>query len=654
MTTGPERGQSRSRGAGLSALGDELFGRMRAARRLVKVALLAAVLAAAPLAGRADTVASLLGDFTINQFCNVQLANGSVNVHVAVVFGQLPALRELHQADTNGDGVTTQEERDAYVSTLAPGIAEKLKLAVDGSVIPLHATRWTSTLPKEQSGFSMRMDIDYAGSVAPAFGTTTRTVSFENNNFPGRMGWHEIVAAVPQGLNAFATNAFSTSLTGGLTQALQSLPANGPLDERAIHMSVTRGPIPDGANLLAPRPGTTNAAPATSASPASPPAASGWLQTQTRRLIGLISAPHVPLHVAVIALLAAMVLGALHALSPGHGKSIVGAYLVGSRGTPRHAVFLGLTVTITHTLVVFALGLATLFASQFILPERVFPVLNLVSGLLVFGMGLVLLTQRWSAARKLWMWGSPGLGLSSRTVASRAALSPAFAGHSHGHEHPHTGAHAHTHDDQHSHSHGPGNHGQDSHGHDSHGPDSHGAQPHSHAPGDDFPAHDHGAADLHAHSHSHAVAHPHPHAHSDAHGHEDHSHSHAESLMHSHGGSMHSHLPPGADGGDITWRGLLALGVSGGLLPCPSAMVLLLAAVALNKTLFGLVLVVAFSIGLAITLSAIGLAFLYARNRFQGRLKSARWPHLLPVLSAASITVLGAILCIGALVTNPL
>ena len=75
-------------------------------------------------------------------------------------------------------------------------------------------------------------------------------------------------------------------------------------------------------------------------------------------------------------------------------------------------------------------------------------------------------------------------------------------------------------------------------------------------------------------------------------------------------------MPPGAAGEPVTWRGLLALGVSGGLVPCPSAMVLLLAAVALNKTAFGLALVVAFSAGLALTLTAIGLAFLYARNRF--------------------------------------
>ena len=109
---------------------------------------------------------------------------------------------------------------------------------------------------------------------------------------------------------------------------------------------------------------------------------------------------------------------------------------------------------------------------------------------------------------------------------------------------------------------------------------------------------------------------------------------------------MHSHLPP-AD--NISWRSLLTLGISGGLVPCPSAMVLLLAAVALNKTAYGMLLVLVFSVGLAITLTVVGLAFLYARNRFSKPGTSSRWRELLPVLSAATITVVGFALCIGAL-----
>lgn len=99
----------------------------------------------------------------------------------------------------------------------------------------------------------------------------------------------------------------------------------------------------------------------------------------------------------------------------------------------------------------------------------------------------------------------------------------------------------------------------------------------------------------------------------------------------------------------MTWRGLLALGISGGLIPCPSAMVLLLAAVALNKTAYGMLLVVGFSVGLAVTLTGVGLAFLYARSRLPRPSAGARWPLVVPVVSAAAVTVLGFVLCFGAL-----
>ena len=113
-------------------------------------------------------------------------------------------------------------------------------------------------------------------------------------------------------------------------------------------------------------------------------------------------------------------------------------------------------------------------------------------------------------------------------------------------------------------------------------------------------------------------------------------------------------MPPGASGETVTWRGLLALGIAGGLVPCPSAMVLLLAAVALNKTAYGLLLVLAFSVGLATTLTAVGLAFLYARNRIRSPTSLGRWPQFLPVLSALAITLVGALLCYGAVTGTPL
>src|SRR5262249_40944974 len=222
------------------------------------------------------------------------------------------------------------------------------------------------------------------------------------------------------------------------------------------------------------------------------------------------------------------VLGAFHALTPGHGKTIVGAYLVGARGTWRHALFLGLVVTATHTLGVYALGVATLVASAWILPERLLPTLSAVSGLLVLAVGASL---------------------------PRSRLASALHGHAHdGHHHHH----------------------------------------HRH------------------HDHTSAI--------------------------------------DGAPG----LRSLVALGVSGGILPCPSALVVMLGAIALGRTAFGLVLILAFSTGLAVVLTAIGLVLVYARERFDHLPLDGRLARYVPVPSAALISLAGlailaeALLRIGA------
>jgi ABC-type nickel/cobalt efflux system permease component RcnA len=576
-------------------------------------------LALAPLAARADTVASLLGNFTVNQYCGLKLAADAVDVHYAVVFGQLPALRELHLADANGDGVTTQAERDAYVERLAPSLSKDLRLTLDGAPVPLRTMRWTSSLPTEQGGFSLRLDVDFTGVLPHAAGNTRHVLTFTNQNYPGQIGWNEITVQVPQSIAVFDTDAFSTSLTAGLTAAVQALPPTGPLAERSVHLSFMQGAAPSGAQVLQARTGTLP-----SAAPAGAQTSGNgeilWLQRQTRSLVGLIAAPHVAPHVALLALLIALALGAMHALSPGHGKTIVGAYLIGSRGTPRHALFLGVTVTVTHTLGVFVLGFATLAASRFIVPERLFPILSLISGLLVLGMGIILLAQRWRTAQRHNHYGP--------------SHDPAHHTHGH-HSHEHHEHHEHA---EHTHSH----HTHELHSHEHHELREHAghAHPHHthdhHGHGSDEPAHHSHEAPAHVHQ-----DHAHPRDHGDA-------QAASAALTHSHGGSVHSHLPPGTLNDTVSWRSLLALGVSGGLVPCPSAMVLLLAAVALNKTAYGLLLVVAFSVGLATTLTVVGLAFLYARNRFRRPAASSRWPQLLPVASAAAITLIGAVLSVGA------
>lgn len=540
---------------------------------------------------RADTVASLLGNFTINQFAQLKVGKKQVKLHFVVVLGQLPALTALHKADTNHDGVTSQAERDAYVKRLAPTFSRHLKITVTGKRLPLHLASWTSSLPSESTGFSLRLDAYYTGKLPAGLHGPIHHLKFDNTNYAGRIGWHEIVVKPGSGISIFDTNAVSTSMTKGLSINPHKLPPDGPLDERAVHLAFTAGSAPMGVAMLQPRKGYPGDSNGHGLGEKSGIRATGvaatWINHFTKKLVDLISARHVAPGVALLALLFAMALGAVHAFSPGHGKTVVGAYLIGSRGTPRHALFLGLTVTITHTIGVFAVGLATLFASEFIVPEKLFPILSLISGLLVLGIGLTLFIRRFRGTRKhSHAHASAPIVAQARQgelVAAGAGTQMPVYPHPHGHEHSHD--HGHEHD-------------------------------HSH----------------HAHSHDH------------------HGHSHEnDALTHSHGGRVHTHLPPGAQGEKISWRSLLGLGISGGLIPCPSAMILLLATIALHKTAYGLVMVLAFSVGLAITLSSVGLAFLYARRIFGKSRIPNRLVRVLPTLSAGFITCIGAVICYGAI-----
>ena len=305
------------------------------------------------------------------------------------------------------------------------------------------------------------------------------------------------------------------------------------------------------------------------------------------RIKELINQP-LTLQLAIIALVVSFVLGGLHALTPGHGKAIVAAYLVGSKGRVVDAVFLGLVVTFTHTFSVIVLGIVMLVAQGFA-PDDVVPWLSLFSGVLIVGIGAWLLT------RNMKQYYSGG-------AHSQAHEHQHPHDHSHGrdHDHPHADDHDHGHDDDHGH--------EDDHDHD-----------HPHA--DD---HDHGHDD-HSHDHSHD---------------DDHGHSHDHALTHSHGGQTHSHAPPERTG----FWGLLSLGISGGIVPCVDALIGLLFAISLGKLVWGLIILCAFSLGLAAVLVAIGILMVMAKPviaRFTGE---GIWLQRLPIISAAVVILLGAIL----------
>lgn len=256
------------------------------------------------------------------------------------------------------------------------------------------------------------------------------------------------------------------------------------------------------------------------------------MTTQADSLVRLLHQGALTPWMMAAALAIAFALGAAHALTPGHGKTIVAAYLVGSRGTLRHAAFLGAMVTFTHTVSVFLLGMATLFLFQYVVPEKITRVLGAVSGLSIVAIGGWMLYQRLRAST-----------------------------HSHAHHHHH-----------------------------------------------------------HEHEHHHSHAHDHEHSH-------DHGHT-------------HSHVPE-----EVSWSGLMALGASGGLVPCESALVLLLTAIAMRRVGLGLVLLIFFSLGLAIVLMGIGVLVIYAKNLLPDSARERRgFFRWMPVASAALVLLLGVLM----------
>ena len=310
------------------------------------------------------------------------------------------------------------------------------------------------------------------------------------------------------------------------------------------------------------------------------------------RIKELINRP-LTLQLAIAALVISFVLGGLHALTPGHGKAIVAAYLVGSKGRVIDAVFLGLVVTFTHTFSVIALGVVMLVAQEFA-PEDIVPWLSLFSGILIVGIGAWLLVKN------------------MKQYYSGGAHSHAYG---HQHSHPHNHSHSHGHSDDHDHSHDDDH----DHGHD----DEHGH--------DDDHDHDHPHADDHDHGHDHS------HDHSDD---DDHSHSQDDALTHSHGGRTHSHAPPERTG----FWGLLSLGISGGIVPCVDALIGLLFAISLGKLVWGLIILSAFSLGLAAVLVAIGILMVLAKPLIERFTGEGIWLQRLPMISAAVVILLGSLL----------
>ncbi|MEN9223683.1 MAG: sulfite exporter TauE/SafE family protein, partial [Thermostichus sp. BF3_bins_97] len=466
----------------------------------------------------------------INHYAGLQINPNGIHIDYVLDMAEIPAFQAIRQVDRNQDRQTDPTESAAYAAETCGQLAPQLVVQAGAAGIPLAVEQAAVEYPPGVAGLAtLRLSCHYKGSLP--LGRDNLTVEFADHTYEHRLGWREITL-VSDGI-PMQSQIRSDSISQALRQYPEAL-LNSPPDQRRVSFVLN----PTTLEPIAPVVAGFN-----SASEQTPLA--GRANDRFTRLITL---EHLDPVTMAVALLIAFVWGGFHALTPGHGKTAVGAYLVGSRGTARHALILGLTTTLTHMAGVFALGLVALLASQSALSEQIYPWLSMVSGVLVVAIGLSLFWQRWRGKME------------------------------HSHAHPHS------HDHSHSHDHDLATQGAEHH-----------HEPHSH--------------ELHSHDPHH------PHAHS------------------------HFHALP--EGSRLTWTGVLALGISGGLLPCPSALVVLLSAVALGRVGFGLALIFAFSLGLAAVLTGIGLILIYAKTWFAGI------PTRLPRLAQLSSVSALLIACIG-------
>src|SRR5262245_39077714 len=487
-----------------------------------------------------------LGNFSISHYSGLRVDARSLELQYVLDLAEIPTFQEMQAtgiaADPQHPSVT------GWATRTAEALKDGLRAELDEQRLAFRTLATEVIFPPGAGGLpTLKIGVRYRAELPEA--ASTATLSYRDTNHADRAGWKEVVAVRGEDVTFVESSVPDTDRSRQLSDYPTDLLQSPPQDTEA-RVTFTRE-----------RPSL--AGPAWSTPPSRPQPAPMRLEpnrqaTPGSRFTSLMTAGPMGAGVVLMALLIAAGLGAFHALEPGHGKAMVGAYLVGSRGTAWHAVVLGVIVTASHTAGVYLLGGVTLYASRYVVPERLFPWLGVISGLSIAALGGYLFLRRFAGS----------------------------SDHQHHHHHYDAG-HVHAHDHARAH------------------------------------LHDH----AHAHTHDHVHAHDHHHIHTPAHGH------------------AHSH-------GDVSVRALFTLGITAGIVPCPAALVVLLSALSLGRVGFGLLLIVAFSVGLAAVLIVIGLLMVYAR-RLMDRLRgegtlTTRW---LPLATSAVVTALGLLIAVQALQT---
>lgn len=483
------------------------------------------------IAVAAAALAHPMGNFSVNHYSKLSFRAAAVDLTYVLDLAEIPTF-QLFGAGVSDPVVLEGKTREQVKEWIAG-----LVLNEDSRKI-----RWQikSITPKTSDGAGgmpiLRVVIEAEAPLQAG------KITYQDLNFPGRAGWKEIV--IDHSSDAILRDASqgSKDLSAALTVYPTDPSITPPQDLTASVNWTPRAAVMAASVEKPPAVAAMPAIPRSTEKPAATPAARAFAAQQPTApgtvvrgdfLSRMLQRKNLGWRLMLLCALAALGLGAMHAMSPGHGKTIVAAYLVGSRGTLKHAGLLGLVVTFTHTFTVFLLGIGVLFFEQYVVPEKIVPALGMLSGLSIVLVGASLLYRR-----------------------AQALIA---------------GGHAHHHHDGHSH---------------------------------DHEHHHHGAG-----------------------------------FVHSHGGTTHSHTIEG----EITPASLIALGVGGGLVPCPSALILMLSAIALGRPGLGLILLIAFSMGLSLVLIGIGVLALYARQLLPDSAKASGHPamRLIPVFSSVVVIVLG-------------
>jgi ABC-type nickel/cobalt efflux system permease component RcnA len=566
---------------------------------------IAVLTVAAGLLLPASAAAHPLGNFTINHYAGLTIAADRVDLDVVIDMAEIPAFQERQTMDTDGDGSVADDEAAAWAVGACGSLAAKLDLRRDGAALAVVAGASSVAFPPGAGGLStLRLECGFSAAMTPAVASTT-TITFADTAYTERLGWREILATG----NGTILDTHGLPTTSP-SQKLTAYPADliaTPFDTRRASIDVRLDPAGPAAPLTRSSPPALGAAgPIISATTGGGLPAGAVPGGVAADVPDIFRTADLTPFVILASLLTAVVIGAGHALTPGHGKTLMAAYLVGSRGTALHAVGLGLSVAVSHTLGILALAIVIVGAGSILAPDVVYRITPVIAG------GSIIAIGGWMLFNEV------------RRRRARAAIVVVGAGVE---DHTHSrGGHAH--DGAHGHEQVPD--GATEHGHD-HG---HGHDHNLDAESDI--AHADGVALVHG------VAHAKDHDHDEVPG------------EHGHGGVRHSHLPP--VGASLSWRGLFVLGLAGGLIPSTSALLILLGSIAAGRPAFGLVLVIAFGLGMAAVMTCVGLAMIVARTRLDrmpSRSSLGRLAAVAPLVASVAVFGLGVVLTWQAVAGRP-